>query len=103
MGYQFNPFTGKFDKVGTGGGGGGGGDTVVVDVFTISAPEAAAKEVTLTSLPASASSVLALLGGVGQTPGDDFSIVGNILSWASLGMDALPVVAGDVLIVIYGA
>ncbi len=101
MAFKFNPFTGKFDIAGSGGG--GGGNTVLVDVFTISALQAAAKEVTLSSTPASAASTLALLGGVAQTPNADFSVSGNILTWDSLGMDALPVAEGDVLIVIYGA
>jgi hypothetical protein len=101
MAFKFNPFTGKFDIAGSGGG--GGGDTFLVDVFTITAPQAAAKEVTLTDTPTSAASTLALLGGIAQTPNVDFSVSGNVLSWDSLGMDALPVEAGDILVVIYGA
>jgi hypothetical protein len=101
-GFSFNPFTGKFDKVGASGGG-GGGDVVVVDVITVSAPQAAAKAVTLSATPYSATSTLVIAGGVAQTPVADFTVSGTTVSWNGLGMDALPIVAGDILVIVYGS
>lgn len=101
-GFIFNPFQGKFDAVGSSGGG-GGGDIVVVDVITVSAPQAAAKAVTLSSPPYSATSTLVIAGGVPQTPVADFTVSGTTVSWNGLGMDALPIAAGDVLVIVYGS
>lgn len=127
MAFKFNPFTGKLDVVGSGGVGPAGQgvptggtlgqilaknsgadyDTVwqtiergTMEVLTVSAPEAAAKAVTLAQTPV-AGSTLVLVGGIGQTPTADFSVAGTTLSWGALGMDALPVAAGDILIVMY--
>lgn len=127
MAYKFNPFSGKLDDAGGGSPGAPGVgvptggttgqvlaknsasdyDTVwnsieasSMEVFTVSAPQAAAKAVTLAQTPVSGSTVV-LHGGIGQTPSSDFSVAGTTLSWSALGMDSTPVATGDILIVMY--
>lgn len=102
MGFKFNPFTGKFDQVGAGGGGGGSAGDVIVDTITLDAGMVAAKAVTLTDTPAVAAYTLLQLvrGGVQQFTAD-FTVSGTTLSWNGLGMDAIPMEVGDVLVVAY--
>lgn len=127
MAYKFNPFTGKLDETGSGSPGAPGvgvpaaGTTgqvltknsgtdydtgwsdfekPLVEVFTVSAPQAAAKEVVLAQT-AIAGSTVVLHGGIGQTPASDFSVAGATVSWSALGMDSIPVAAGDILIIMY--
>ena len=101
MAFKFNPFTGKFDQVGAGGGGGGAGD-VYVDTITLDGGMVAAKAVTLSGTPAVAAyTLLQLVGGGVQQYTTDFTVSGSTLSWNGLGMDALPMAIGDVLVVAY--
>lgn len=101
MAFKFNPFTGRLDQVGTGGGAGGAGD-VFVDTIVLDAGMVAAKAVTLTDTPATAAyTLLQLVGGGVQQYTTDFTVSGTTLSWNGLGMDALPMAVGDVLVVMY--
>lgn len=101
MGYKFNPFTGKFDQVGAGGGGGGAGN-VILDTITLDAGMVAAKAANLSGTPAVAAyTLLQIAGGSVQIYGTDYTVSGTTLSWNGLGMDALPMAVGDVLVVAY--
>lgn len=73
-----------------------------VELRTISAPEAAAKQLMLVGTPTTpAKTQLIIKNGVGTFYGDDYTVAGNILDWTGLGLDALPVAAGDKWTVIY--
>lgn len=88
--------------VGSTGGGGGGGSTTEVEYRTITGGEAAAKQLTLAATPAVAGDTLLDMKNVGmQFYGDDFTISGNILGWSGLGLDSVPVVAGDKFRIVY--
>ena len=72
-----------------------------VEYLTLTAPQIAAKQVTLGNTPAtSAKTILDLIGGSSQHYGIDFTVSINVLSWNGLGLDGLLTV-GDVLRVIY--
>lgn len=82
-------------------GGGGGADTHVVESRVITAPEASAQQITLTDLPIAASQVIFMVQGAPtQVYSDDYTVSGNVLSWAGLGLDSL-IAAGDTVIVLY--
>lgn len=87
MGIKINPFTGQFDITGSGGGGGGGA-TFTTEQFTLSAGQAAAKEVTLSVAPTTpAYTILIIQGGGGQAYSTDYTVSGSTLSWNGLGLD----------------
>lgn len=72
-----------------------------VEYPNLTAPQIAAKQITLTALPATASKVkLDLIGGTAQIYGDDYLVSGSILSWNGLGLDGV-LIAGDRLRVVY--
>jgi hypothetical protein len=84
------------------GGGGGGGANWEVEFRTVTAPEAVAKSLTLSQLPVNPAKVAVDVKNIGpQFYTDDYSIVGTTLSWNGLGMDALPIVAGDKIRIMY--
>lgn len=94
---SFDAGTLKIDSTG----GGGGGGTPTVEYRTIDSGEAAAKSLTLSGTPAvSASTLLDPIGGGAQEYGVDYAVVGNILSWASLGLDGI-LTTGDKLRIVY--
>lgn len=68
---------------------------------TITVGEAAAKQLTLALTPSYPTEVAVdFVGGTAQVPGIDFSVLGNVLGWSSLGLDGL-VASGDILRIIY--
>lgn len=71
--------------------------TFTVRYHEITAPEAAAKELTLAATPSVPSNViLDIIGGSSQRYGVDFSVSGNVLTWDSLGLDGV-INVGDIL------
>jgi hypothetical protein len=81
--------------------GGGGGNPLEVELRTISAPEDAAKQLTLTSTPLDGAKViLAIQGAPSQINGLDFSVTGTTLSWSGLGLDGI-LAAGDEIYIQY--
>ena len=67
-----------------------------VEYRTITSGEALAKQLVLTGTPAFPAKVkLDVAGGTTQVFGDDFSVVGNVVEWTGLGLDAIPTEAGD--------
>lgn len=75
--------------------------TYTSETFTLSAPEAAAQEVTLSETPILANkTILMVASAPSQFYGADFSVTGNVLSWAGLGLDSL-LETGDQLTIMY--
>lgn len=73
-----------------------------VEYRTITGPEAAAKQLTLSVTPGAASKVLVdALGGTAQEYGVDYTVAGSILSWSGLGLDLIGLSAGDKLRIVY--
>lgn len=75
-----------------------------VERRVVTAPEAAAKSLTLAFTPLAASDVVLDFIGVGPQDNfatGDFQVSGSTLSWTGLGMDAIPVVAGDIFRIVY--
>ena len=73
-----------------------------VEYRTLSGGEAAAKSLTLAFTPLTASTVLVdVIGVTAQIYGVDYIVTGAVLSWTGLGMDALPLSAGDILRIVY--
>ncbi len=69
---------------------GGGGSSDVVELRTITAPEAAAKQIVLAATPTTANYTrLSIAGAPDQFYGDDFVVTGNVLSWSGLGLDGI--------------
>lgn len=67
----------------------------------ISAGEATAKALTLTSTPKNVTNTILIpQGGTAQNYGIDFVVVGASLSWSGLGLDSL-LTAGDVVTIIH--
>lgn len=86
------------------GNGGGGTGSESVFYWTITAPEAAAKSLTLPILPADGDEVKVDWINVGpQAYGTDFTVTGTTLSWSGLGMDTEGLAAGDKLRIFYNA
>lgn len=82
--------------------GGAGGGAPEVELRTITAPEAAAKQLTLAGAPATPSKTMVMVKGGGHAfYGDDFVVSGATLDWTGLGFDSLPVVAGDKWTIVY--
>lgn len=78
-----------------------GGASYYVENITLTAPQAAAKQVTLTFSPISPSQVAVdAIGGGAQFYGDDFTVSGAVLSWSGLGLDGV-LATGDKLRIIY--
>lgn len=70
-----------------------------VDKFTLNGTDITNKYVTLSGTPTSPSdTILSVSGGIEQDYSDDFVMIGNQLSWDSLGLDGV-LVAGDKLTV----
>lgn len=78
-------------------------EELTVEEHTITAPEAAAEAFDLAKIPLPPGQVGLSIGGVAQAFGPDFTITGGgyTVSWAGLGMAAIPPAAGDVVIVTY--
>lgn len=68
---------------------------------SVSNGEATAKQLTLVAAPLDSSNVSVSFGGVEQTPTNDFSVTGSVVSWGALGMDSIGVISGDILIIEY--
>lgn len=80
---------------------GGGSTTVKIEMRTISAPEAAAKALTLVQTPANAGEIsLDVVSGCSQFYGTDYTVSGSTLSWTGLGLDGL-LAAGDRIVITY--
>lgn len=77
------------------------GATYYVEYVTLTAPQAAAKQVTLTYPPVTASQVqLDVIGNGPQYFSVDFTVSGSVLSWNGLTLDGL-LAAGDQLRIVY--
>lgn len=74
-----------------------------VEVHTVTAPEAAAKAFDLNKVPLPGGQINLTCAGAPQEFNTDFNIAGGgyTINWNGLGMDALPVVLGDQIIVTY--
>lgn len=98
MAYKFNPFTGNFDEVGTSG---GSGNPLEIEYRTITAPEDAAKQITLVAAPLNVTKVqMGVRGGGTQILGTDFTVSGSTLSWNGLGLDGI-LSTGDQITILY--
>lgn len=84
MGIKFNPFTGQFDF--TGSSGGGSGQTLKIEFRTITALEAASKQLTLAFSPVSEVS-LSFVNGSDQYFPDDYDVIGNTIDWNGKALD----------------
>jgi len=74
-----------------------GGGTEQIIYHTISGPEEAAKQFTLSVAPANALLTLVdIIGGVPQQYSVDFTITGTTFNWSGLGLDG-QLLAGDVV------
>jgi hypothetical protein len=83
------------------GGGGGGGGNLKVEYRTITAPEAAAKALTLAQTPGLATEVaLDVISSSAQFYGTDFTVAGTVLSWNGLALDGV-LLAGDQVRIFY--
>jgi hypothetical protein len=72
-----------------------------VEKFTLDAGNISSKSVTLSETPTDlVLTRLVPIGGVEQDYGDDFTVTGTTLSWASLGLDGV-LASGDEIIVAY--
>jgi hypothetical protein len=72
-----------------------------VEYRTITAPEAAAKQLTLATTPIdSAKVILAVSGGGSQMLGPDFTVSGTTLSWNGLALDGI-LNSGDQIYITY--
>jgi hypothetical protein len=79
----------------------GGGADFEVERRTITAAEASAKQLTLSSVPANITDVILLVQGAGNMAlGIDFSVSGSVLSWSGLGLDGL-LAASDEITILY--
>ena len=96
----FNPFTGNFDFT---------GDRNVtsidsnffVETIIISAAQDLAQAVVLTNSPGDVSkTIVDVVGGTSQRFGFDFTVAGNILSWAGFSLETV-LAEGDVIRVTY--
>jgi len=86
-------------------GGGGGGTDTNGDFFpefrVITGGEATAKQLTLNNMPVNPTEVLVdVINGGPQERDVDFSITGNIFSWAGLGLDGV-LASGDRIRLVY--
>lgn len=78
-----------------------GGGAAQVEFRTITGGEDAAKQLTLANTPDNPLHVcLFILQGFPQEVGVDYTVSGNILSWASLGLDG-DLAAGDKILLLY--
>jgi pectin methylesterase-like acyl-CoA thioesterase len=75
---------------------------VKVEERIVTAPEAAAKQLILADVPFNVNDVSLAFGGIDQTgEGVDFSVTGQTVDWNGLGMDAIGVADGDVIVLTY--
>ena len=59
-----------------------------LEIIQLSAADILNKQVTLTTTPVNPNAVIVIpQGGIAQFPNIDFDVVGNVLSWDSLGLD----------------
>lgn len=80
---------------------GGTGSVPNTEFITISAPQAAAKSVTLAHTPQTANqTLLDIVGGTAQFYGSDYTVSGAVLSWSGLALDGV-LAAGDKIRVSY--
>lgn len=78
-----------------------GGTAPQVELRTITAPEAAAKSLTLAGAPTfPLRTILTIASAPGQFYGDDFIVTGAVLSWAGLDLDGI-LDTGDRLTIFY--
>jgi len=76
--------------------------TFKTEYRTLTGGEATAKSLTLALTPATPGEVAVdFIGGGSQYYGDDFTVTGSTLDWTGLGMDSIPLVAGDKLRIMY--
>ena len=74
---------------------------ITIQIITLNSQQIANKYVTLLDTPANPSSVtLDIKGGIPQLFGEDFFVMGDMLTWNTLGLDGFLEV-GDVLIIEY--
>ena len=74
---------------------------ITIQTITLNSQQIANKYVTLLDAPANPSSVtLDIKGGIPQLFGEDFFVMGDMLTWNTLGLDGFLEV-GDVLIIEY--
>jgi hypothetical protein len=74
----------------------------IVEYRTLTGGEATAKQLTLSSTPLTASNVMVdAIGGGAQMYGVDYTVTGAVLDWSGLGLDSIPLVAGDILRIMY--
>lgn len=80
---------------------GGGGGAEKVEYRQLTNAEILAKELTLVALPITPGEVeLDIVSGVDQNYGTDFTVLGQILSWNSLGLDGI-LEENDILVISY--
>ncbi len=73
----------------------------IVEVRTLTAGEAAAKEIILTNVPVNTTKVtLDLIGGTSQQIGLDFNVSGSVLTWDGFSLETV-LETGDKLRIIY--
>lgn len=75
-----------------------------VERRVITGPEATAKSLTLSYTPVDGNAVVLDIMGVGPQDNfatGDFIVSGTTLNWSGLGMDALPIAAGDIFRIVY--
>jgi hypothetical protein len=76
--------------------------TLRVEYHTVNSTEALSKSITLAHTPVDSTQVVLDIKGVGpQFYTDDFSVSGAAISWTGLGMDSLPIEAGDKFRIVY--
>jgi len=79
---------------------GGGSANYKVEEITLTSTDIIDKEVSLQQTPIDSNTLLDVMQGPSQRFGVDFNIIGNVLTWDSLGLDNLLEV-GDILRVAY--
>lgn len=76
------------------------GDSIIVEQLTISAAQAAAKQVALSETPNPAKIILDVQGGPSQYVGTDYAVIGNLIDWNAKTLETI-LQTGDVLRVLY--
>lgn len=72
-----------------------------VETRTVTLGEETAKELTLTSTPATpGSTILLIQGAPAQYYGDDYTVAAAVLSWLGLGLDGV-LISGDKITILY--
>lgn len=103
MSWKFNPFTGKLDyfEDSTAAALPSIDNNYVVDIRKLTATEETNKQLVLTQTPTSPDNVtMDISGGTSQAFGDDFTVIGNIVSWNGLTLETV-LTENDVIRIIY--